>query len=94
MVCPDLRGFGKSFQPIDEKDSSGSSKRAKANDCVNLMKALGHDGFAVAGHVRGHGIDSGHHVAEDNAKALSNALLHFFSKTVNASSSIQMARLV
>lgn len=53
VVCPDLRGFGKSFQPVDEKESSGSSKRAKANDCLNLMKALGHDRFAVAGHDRG-----------------------------------------
>ncbi|WP_267553091.1 alpha/beta fold hydrolase [Rhizobium rhizogenes] len=53
VVCPDLRGFGKSFQPADEEDSRGSSKRAKANDCLNLMKALGHDRFAVAGHDRG-----------------------------------------
>lgn len=53
VVCPDLRGFGKSFQPADEKDSNGSSKRAKAGDCLNLMKTLGHDKFAVAGHDRG-----------------------------------------
>ncbi len=53
VICPDLRGFGKSFQPADEKDNNGSSKRAKAGDCRNLMKALGHDKFAVAGHDRG-----------------------------------------
>jgi haloacetate dehalogenase len=53
VVCPDLRGFGKSFQPADVKDSSESSKRAKARDCVNLMQALGHERFAVAGHDRG-----------------------------------------
>nr|WP_204326757.1 alpha/beta hydrolase [Rhizobium lusitanum] len=53
VVCPDLRGFGRSFQPGDEKDSNGSSKRAKAGDCLNLMKTLGHEKFAVAGHDRG-----------------------------------------
>lgn len=53
VVCPDLRGFGRSFQPADEKDSNGSSKRAKAGDCLNLMKTLGHEKFAVAGHDRG-----------------------------------------
>ncbi len=53
VVCPDLRGFGKSFQPIDTEDSRNSSKRAKAMDCVHLMRHLGHGKFAVAGHDRG-----------------------------------------
>ncbi|MBB5577983.1 MULTISPECIES: alpha/beta fold hydrolase [Rhizobium] len=53
IVCPDLRGFGKSFQPIDSEDSRHSSKRAKALDCVEQMQALGHRTFAVAGHDRG-----------------------------------------
>ena len=53
IVCPDLRGFGKSFQPVDSEDSRYSSKRAKALDCVALMQALGHRTFAVAGHDRG-----------------------------------------
>ncbi|PST22696.1 alpha/beta hydrolase [Rhizobium sp. JAB6] len=53
IVCPDLRGFGKSFQPIDSEDSRYSSKRAKALDCVALMQALGHRTFGVAGHDRG-----------------------------------------
>jgi len=53
LVCPDLRGFGKSFQPTDTDDSRHSSKRAKAVDCVTLMRALGHHAFSVAGHDRG-----------------------------------------
>ncbi|NLS20000.1 alpha/beta hydrolase [Rhizobium sp. P40RR-XXII] len=53
LVCPDLRGFGKSFQPVDSDNSRYSSKRAKAVDCVELMNALGHRSFAVAGHDRG-----------------------------------------
>jgi len=53
VVCPDLRGFGQSFQPADAEDSAGSSKRAKADDCIELMRRLGHERFMVAGHDRG-----------------------------------------
>lgn len=53
VVCPDLRGFGRSSKPADTPDHAGSSKRAKARDCVALMKALGHERFAIVGHDRG-----------------------------------------
>jgi len=53
VVCPDLRGFGKSSKPLDTQDHSGSSKRAKAKDCIDLMRYLGFNRFAVAGHDRG-----------------------------------------
>jgi len=53
VVCPDLRGFGQSSKPIDTPDHSGSSKRAKAQDCIDLMRHMGFDRFAVAGHDRG-----------------------------------------
>ena len=53
VVCPDLRGFGRSSIPEDSPDHAGSSKRAKARDCVALMRHLGFERFAVAGHDRG-----------------------------------------
>jgi haloacetate dehalogenase len=53
VVCPDLRGFGKSSKPADTPDHALSSKRAKANDCVALMHHLRHERFAVVGHDRG-----------------------------------------
>lgn len=53
VVCPDLRGFGQSSKPPDVPDHSGSSKRAKARDCVMLMQQLGFDRFALVGHDRG-----------------------------------------
>lgn len=53
VICPDLRGFGKSSIPNDAIDHAGSSKRAKARDCLALMRELGFDRFAVAGHDRG-----------------------------------------
>ncbi|WP_447894552.1 alpha/beta fold hydrolase [Vreelandella sp. GE22] len=53
VVCPDLRGFGESSKPVDTPDHAGSSKRAKARDCVELMRHLGFDRFAIVGHDRG-----------------------------------------
>jgi haloacetate dehalogenase len=53
VVCPDLRGFGQSSKPHDTPDHAGSSKRAKARDCVALMRKLGFERFAIVGHDRG-----------------------------------------
>ena len=53
VVCPDLRGFGKSSKPADPHHYEASSKRAKARDCVDLMKHLGFPAFNIAGHDRG-----------------------------------------
>jgi haloacetate dehalogenase len=50
---PDLRGFGRSSKPADTPDHNGSSKCAKACDCVALMDRLGFERFAVVGHDRG-----------------------------------------
>jgi haloacetate dehalogenase len=52
VVCPDLRGYGRSSLPPDRPDHSQASKRAMAGDVVALMRALGHDRFAVVGHDR------------------------------------------
>ncbi|MGF1625383.1 MAG: alpha/beta fold hydrolase [Alphaproteobacteria bacterium] len=53
VVCPDLRGFGRSSKPPDSTGHAGSSKRAKARDCIALMSRLGFDRFAIVGHDRG-----------------------------------------
>lgn len=53
VVCPDLRGYGRSSLPPDAPDHAQSSKRAMALDVVRLMEALGHERFAVVGHDRG-----------------------------------------
>jgi haloacetate dehalogenase len=53
VVCPDLRGYGESSKPPDEPDHSQASKRAMALDAIGLMRALGHERFAVVGHDRG-----------------------------------------
>jgi len=50
VVCPDLRGYGKSSKPPTTPDHRPYSKRAMAGDCAALMKTLGHQRFCVAGH--------------------------------------------
>jgi haloacetate dehalogenase len=53
VVCPDLRGYGRSRGPAPTVDHSAHSKRVMAADMATLMRSLGHDRFAVAGHDRG-----------------------------------------
>ncbi|MGY1804940.1 alpha/beta fold hydrolase [Blastococcus sp. SYSU D00922] len=53
VVCPDLRGYGRSSKPPTTEDHAPYSKRAMAGDVVALMRALGHERFAVVGHDRG-----------------------------------------
>ncbi|MCA2218807.1 alpha/beta fold hydrolase [Jidongwangia harbinensis] len=53
VICPDLRGYGRSSKPPAGDDFSGYGKRAMAGDVLALMRELGHDRFAVAGHDRG-----------------------------------------
>lgn len=53
VVCADLRGYGDSAKPQSTPDHSAYSKRTMAQDMVEVMAALGHDAFAVAGHDRG-----------------------------------------
>jgi haloacetate dehalogenase len=53
VVCPDLRGYGRSSKPPTTPDHAPYSKRAMAGDAVRLMRELGHERFTVAGHDRG-----------------------------------------
>ena len=53
VVCPDLRGYGRSVGPPSTEDHSAHSKRAMAADVVALMRSLGHQRFAAVGHDRG-----------------------------------------
>ena len=53
VVCPDLRGYGESSAPADQPDHAQASKRAMAQDLVELMTRLGHQRFHAVGHDRG-----------------------------------------
>jgi len=53
VIATDLRGYGDSEKPPGGDDHSGYSFRAMAQDQIEVMKALGHHRFYVAGHDRG-----------------------------------------
>ncbi|MGN9778404.1 alpha/beta fold hydrolase [Micromonospora sp. H33] len=53
VICPDLRGYGRSSKPPTTPDHTPYSKRAMARDVVGLLDALGHPRAAVVGHDRG-----------------------------------------
>jgi haloacetate dehalogenase len=52
-VAADLRGYGDSGKPATTADHAPYSKRVMARDQVELMAALGHERFFLAGHDRG-----------------------------------------
>jgi len=53
VVCADLRGYGDSSKPDGGAGHVGYSKRAMANDQVEVMRALGFARFGLVGHDRG-----------------------------------------
>jgi len=53
LVIPDLRGYGASSAPMGDEAHATYAKRAMANDCLTLMRELGHQRFMMAGHDRG-----------------------------------------
>ncbi len=73
MVAPDLRGYGDSARPPSGDDHAGYSFRAMAADQVGLMRALGHEEFAVVGHDRGARVT--HRMALDHPAAVTRVAL-------------------
>jgi haloacetate dehalogenase len=53
VVCPDLRGYGRSGCPASAPDHAPYAKRAMARDMMTVMARIGFPRFAVAGHDRG-----------------------------------------
>lgn len=74
VVLADLRGYGDSDRPSDpvgEPAHTAYSKRATAADQVGLMRALGHERFAVVGHDRGARVT--HRLCLDHPEAVTRA---------------------
>ena len=53
VVCPDMRGYGRSSKARLRDYHRQQTKRAVADDLAGLMTQLEHDQFAVVGHDRG-----------------------------------------
>ena len=56
VVCPDLRGYGRSVGPPPDPGHEHYCDRAMAGDVVALMRSLGHDTWVAVGHDRGQGV--------------------------------------
>ena len=65
VVAADLRGYGDSSKPADGENHFNYSKRAMAQDQVEVMASLGFQKFAVVGHDRGGRV--AHRMALDHA---------------------------
>jgi len=68
VVLTDLRGYGDSGKPPGGTSHEAYSKRTMARDQVLVMRDLGFDEFAVAGHDRGARV--GHRMALDYPDAV------------------------
>jgi len=53
VVCPDLRGYGRSTSPQPRDDHATQSKRVMAGDIREVARQLGHERILLAGHDRG-----------------------------------------
>ncbi len=69
VVLTDLRGYGDSAKPPGGDRHQAYSKRAMAQDQVEVMATLGFDEFAVVGHDRGARV--GHRLALDHPRRVS-----------------------
>ncbi|AWN48913.1 hydrolase [Methylobacterium terrae] len=69
VVAMDLRGYGDSDKPPGGEGHAAYAKRAMAADAVAVMRALGHESFAVVGHDRGGRV--AHRLALDHPAAVS-----------------------
>jgi haloacetate dehalogenase len=73
VVCSDLRGFGDSAKPPGDPQHLAYSKRAMAQDQVEVMQSLGFSEFAVVGHDRGARV--AHRMALDHAEKITKLAL-------------------
>lgn len=81
LVLPDLRGYGDSDKPRGAPAHVNYSKRTMAADMAALMRALGHERYAVCGHDRGARV--AHRLALDDAAAVTKLALLDIAPTLD-----------
>jgi haloacetate dehalogenase len=89
VVAADLRGYGDSAKPASAPDHAPYSKRASAQDMVEVMQALGFDSFNVAGHDRGGRVT--HRMALDHPKRVRRAAVLDIAPTLKVFTTIDQA---
>lgn len=89
VVCADLRGYGGSSKPAGLPDHSNYSKRAMAQDMVEVMSKLGFERFHLVGHDRGARV--GHRLARDHADRVHTLTVLDVSPTLKMFESTNLA---
>jgi len=89
VVCPDLRGYGDSSKPKGLPDHSNYSKRAMAQDMVEVMEKLGHRSFHLVGHDRGARV--AHRLARDQGRRVQTLTVLDISPTLKMYEHTNMA---
>lgn len=79
VAAMDLRGYGDSAKPEGGPGHVNYSKRAMAADAVAVMRAIGHDSFAVVGHDRGGRV--AHRLALDHPTAITKVAVFDIAPT-------------
>jgi haloacetate dehalogenase len=79
VVCADLRGYGDSGKPASDDTHTAYSKRAMAQDMVELMRDLGHPRFRLVGHDRGARV--AHRLCLDHPDAVTQVVVLDISPT-------------
>ena len=79
VVCADLRGYGDSGKPASDDTHLAYSKRAMAQDMVEVMAHFGHARFRLVGHDRGARVS--HRLCRDHPAAVSQVALLDISPT-------------
>jgi haloacetate dehalogenase len=79
VVCADLRGYGDSSKPPALTDHEQQSKRAMAQDMLEVMRSLGYERFGLAGHDRGGRV--AHRLAVDHPGAVERVAVLDISPT-------------
>jgi haloacetate dehalogenase len=81
VIAADLRGYGDSSKPPGDVAHTPYSKRVMAADMRALMRALGHERFAVLAHDRGARV--AHRLAIDHAAAVRRLVLLDIAPTLD-----------
>jgi haloacetate dehalogenase len=79
VVCADLRGYGDSGKPASDDTHAAYSKRAMAQDMVEVMAHFGHERFRLVGHDRGARV--AHRLCRDHPDVVAQVALLDISPT-------------
>lgn len=89
VVLMDLRGYGDSSRPPSDTQHMAYSKRVMAQDALAVMRAAGHERFAVCAHDRGARV--AHRLALDQPDAVTRLMLLDIAPTLGMYEHTSMA---